>query len=114
MSDENPENSAAALAVKIATDLANRTDVTTQRLTDIMGKLSDTVIKFGANMDYLQKDIADIKSNLTNKYVTDEAFLPIRTIQVDHEKRIRYLERLTTLGLGVLFAIELGLKFLWH
>ncbi len=101
----------ATQAAQAAKDLAIKTEQTTNRLSESMGKLSDSVIRLSTNLEYMQKDIGEIKANLSSKYITDESFKPMEKEASDHEKRIRNLERWVTLGLGAVATMDLVLKF---
>jgi ABC-type transporter Mla subunit MlaD len=103
----------AADAVRTARDLAVKTEQTTNRLSDTMQKLSEAIIRLESGLNYMQKDLEEIKKNLDNKYVTEEAFTPVRGAVKDHESRIRKTERLAQIGIGALAALQL-IAFIWQ
>ncbi|MES2395032.1 MAG: hypothetical protein V4549_03475 [Bacteroidota bacterium] len=106
----------AAEAVRVASDLAAKTDRASGQLSEVMSKLSEAVIKLGVITEFMQKDIGEIKLNLSHKYVSHETFDPalalVRNTVADHEKRVRWLEIHVWVGIGFLLALQLILKFI--
>lgn len=114
VSDVKNASEATAIAkeaVRVASQLAEKTDATTNRLTDTMAKLSETIIKLTTGLEYISKDVGDIKKKLEDKYVSDEVFDPVKRCSSDHEKRIRKLEYYLAVGIGVLLTLQIVLKF---
>ncbi len=105
----NQAHAIASEAVKVAKDLAEKTDATTRRLTETITELSKAVISLQVSLDYMQKDIADIKTNLANKYITDQTFKPVADAVKDHETRMRKLEFRVWAAVG---GIALGVVLL--
>lgn len=103
----------ATEAVRTARELAVKTEQTTTKLTDSMLKLSEAIIRLEGSLQYMQKDVGEIKASLDSKYVSDEAFDPVKICSKDHEKRIRNLERYLFIGLGGLSMLQV-LAFLWQ
>jgi F0F1-type ATP synthase gamma subunit len=67
-------------AAKIAKDVATNAATVAQAVVDKAEKTAEKVLLFAQTMEYIQKDIAEIKEKLDNKYVTKEEFNTVKII----------------------------------
>jgi hypothetical protein len=74
------EVSKAAKAAVIAQKVAQEAYDVTKAVVDKAEKTAEKVLLFSQTIEYIQKDIAEIKDKLDDKYVTFEQFQPIKRI----------------------------------
>ena len=67
-------------AAKIAKDVATNAATVAQAVIDKAEKTAEKVLLFAQTMEYIQRDIAEIKEKLDNKYVTKEEFNTVKII----------------------------------
>jgi len=71
---------AAAEAAKVAREVAEQAVVTAQKVVERATETAEKVLLFSQTMEYIQKDIAEIKLKLDQKYVSKEEFSTVRNI----------------------------------
>ena len=95
----------AAEAVQVARDVAQRATETAAKVAEIAQKTNEAILIFGKDMEYLKKDVAEIKIKLDEKYTTIEEHLEVVNIQKDHESRVRLLEGFRDTPMGKMLAM---------
>lgn len=70
----------AAEAVKVAQGVAAQAVETATKVAEIASETSKSMVVFAKDIEYIKLDVKDIKDKLDNKYVTVEAFAPVRNI----------------------------------
>lgn len=66
------------------------------------------------NIQYMQKDIVEIKMGIKSLQATQETFIPTATAEARHNQidvKIDYLTKMIYMGLGGLTALSFLLKF---
>lgn len=113
--DEFLKEDPATIAANLAQKLAVKTDLTTAHLTDSITKLSESNVRLEEGFKYIQKDLSEIKTNLSHKYVSHETFEPFskwaRETAKDHEHRMRNLEFRVYVAMGVVTVIIFMVEF---
>ncbi len=109
---ESQQSDRVEAIAKIAQDLAVKTDLNNAHLNESITKLSESSVRLQTSFEFMQKDLAEIKINLYNKFVTTEVFNQMLATGKDHEKRIRHLETHVWIAIGAISIVTLVLKFL--
>lgn len=82
--DEMNKDSAAQEATKVAAEVAAEASRTArevaQRAAETAAKVAESVLVFGNDLGYIKNDIKEIKDLLSTKYITVEAFDPVKKI----------------------------------
>lgn len=107
---------AAAMATaKLAQDLAVKTDLTTSNLTISITKLSESNVRLEEGFKYIQKDLSEIKTNLSNKYVSHETYDPfarsVKETAEDHENRMRFIEFRVYIAIGIVAVLTFAFEY---
>lgn len=64
----------------IAREVAQRAEATAIELAKSTAETTKAMLILSADLKYIKQDIAEIKSALDGKYITVEAFWPVKTI----------------------------------
>ena len=70
----------AAEAAVMAREVACKAEDVAKRVLEEARLTAEKVLLFSQTMEYIQKDIAEIKEKLDNKYVTKEEFSTVKAI----------------------------------
>lgn len=71
---------AASKAAIIAQQVAQDASDVAKKVVEKAENTAEKVLLFAQTMEYIQKDIAEIKQKLDNKYVSKEEFKPVKLI----------------------------------
>ena len=74
------EASKAAEAALIAQKVAQEASEVAKHVVEKAEQTAEKVLLFSQTMEYIQRDIAEIKTKLDNKYVSKEEFKPVKMI----------------------------------
>ena len=80
MKQNNSEMQRIADAAKVAERVAQQAVIAARKVVDDAAETARKVLLFSQTIEYIQKDIQEIKLKLDQKYVTKEEFSTVRAI----------------------------------
>lgn len=82
------DQQATLVAAEVASEAAKVAREVATQATSVATRVADSVLVFGNDIGYIKNDIKEIKDNLNNKFVTNEAFKPVQEQACDAQKKI--------------------------
>lgn len=97
------------LAAATALQLAEKTQATAEALAHAKVQSDIKIAEMSVDIGYIKADVKEIKDTL-NKQAEIQKADPVQVL--DHESRIRRLERWGLMAIGALFIIQFALQFI--